>query len=68
MMVKAERCEELVVALRALSRHDTILREEAVPVDNVGVRVVFFMDLYVRVILRGCWQMSSQSTSFESLF
>ena len=50
MMIKTERCEELVVALRALSRHDTILGEEAVSVDDVGVRVVFWMDLYVRLV------------------
>ena len=51
-MIKTERCQELVVALSALSRHDTILREEAISVNNVGVGVIFYMDLYVRVVLR----------------
>ena len=67
MVVKTERCEELVVALSALSCHDTILREEAISIYDVGVRVVFYMDLYVRVVLRRRRQMSSQSTSLQSL-
>ena len=67
VVIKTERCEELVVALSALSCHDTILREEAISIYDVGVRVVFYMDLYVRVVLRRRWQMSSQSTSLQSL-
>ena len=45
-MIKTERCQELVAAFSTLSCHDTILREEAISIYDVGVWVVFYMDLY----------------------